>query len=202
MQPPKLNTIPIMNLRREFLLVQQLLTSGEFNNQMGRHGEPIETPLLTWNGFPNQLLTLLLQRTISGLESYVVGATWIEMNMRGKLTGELNTQIRNPFIIPGEKGAVAKYYHLLPALLESAFSLKRCELVLYEETGEFYKQVRNPLFHGQELETNDPSEILPYFTLIQKIYDWIAQWHEPEVTDLKPIYFIFQVGNSGAADQQ
>ena len=64
-----LNNIPIINLFREFQLWDKWIHSEQRQFASG-HREPIRTPLLIWGGMPEDLLTLILQRTILGLDSF------------------------------------------------------------------------------------------------------------------------------------
>lgn len=188
MEYPKLSNIPIANLLEEFLLIDSLVRSPHFQKEMMRLGKPmpINTPLLSWYGLPEDLLTLIMQRAILGLESYIVGAVWHEAGMRGALTTDMNLKIRNPFSIKSGSGTAECYYHLLPTLLDSTLSLQKAQPEVWANIKNFYKNLRNPLFHGQQLETRNPLEICPSLDLIKSVYTWIAQWHEPEIRELKP----------------
>ena len=93
-----LSNIPIINLLREFQLWDKWIRSEQRQFASG-HREPIRTPLLIWGGMPEDLLTLILQRTILGLESYVSAAVWMKLGELGRLTPELNRVARNPFEI-------------------------------------------------------------------------------------------------------
>src|SRR2546427_4028188 len=104
--------------------------------------EPIRTPLLIWGGMPEDLLTLILQRTILGLESYVSAAVWMKLGELGRLTPELNRVARNPFEIrPRQKGTANCYYNALPALIDPKYALKERNAILWRQVEEFYKAV-------------------------------------------------------------
>jgi hypothetical protein len=146
----------------------------------------VSTPLLDWHGHASDLLSLIVQRSILGLESYVIGSVWLEASRRGGLNSDLNRKIRNPFSINRGVGAAESYYHSLPSLLSPELSLRRHDAKLWGEVKAFYREVRNPLFHGQRLETTEPKDVLPCMTIVQSTFQWIATWHPPEVTDLRP----------------
>ena len=183
MDYPEMSNIPMMNLIEEFEALRLLVGSPSFEEDMTRKGKPIpiDTPLLTWYGQPNALLTLIMQRAILGLESYIIGATWGTAGRLGILTTELNRKIRNPFSIPATKktGTAERYYDLLPSLLHESISLRVARPDLWSDIRDFYKKFRNPLFHGQQIYTSNPKEIRPLIELIHKIYLWIEEWYAP-----------------------
>src|SRR5450759_1597527 len=96
----RLGNIPIYNLLHEFLRWNKQIHSDEFKRQFAvGYRDPIRSPLLIWGGNPGDLLTLILQRTVLGLESYVSAAVWLELGKSGRLTPELSKVVRNPFAI-------------------------------------------------------------------------------------------------------
>jgi hypothetical protein len=113
-----------------------------------------------------------------GLESYVIGATYFELGARGTLKDNL-PYLRDPFSIPGDKGTAAKYYKLLPALAEESFSLPNSDEALWGEVKCFYKELRNPLFHGSQLDTQKQEDLVAVFELLASVYGWIDSWHDP-----------------------
>ena len=187
------SNIPLENLLEEFLVFGRVLTEDSFRQALRSAGvKSVPTPLFDWHGQAADLLTLIVQRAILGLESYVIGAVWLEAGKRGALTSELNRKIRNPFSIKRGAGAAESYHHHLPSLLSPELSLQRHHAAFWEEVKAFYRQVRNPLFHGQELQTTDPEDILPCMSVIHFTYRWIATWHPLEVTKLRPRYVVFR----------
>src|SRR5262245_14561992 len=88
----KLGNIPLINLRNEFVLWDRWIRSGQLTVQLAQKGpaQPIQSPFLIWGGMPEDLLTLILQRTILGAESYIPFAVWIELGNTGRLTRDLN----------------------------------------------------------------------------------------------------------------
>lgn len=191
---PKLANIPLHNLLEEFLLFRDLLASEQFGCQLSSVGlRPVSTPLLEWYGQAEDLLSLILQRAILGVESYVIGAVWIEMGTQGRLTSGMNEKIRNPFRIVRGGGTALSYYHHLPSLLSPTLSLRERQPELWEQVEGFYRHLRNPLFHGQQLDTKNPADITPFLALIQSIYDWVSTWHPLEVTNLNPKYIVLKL---------
>src|SRR5438552_18947413 len=83
---------------------------------------------------PEDLLTLILQRTILGAESYIPAAVWLELGKTGRLTQELNKTIRNPSSIKtNRRGMAVRYYNLVPALLDPKHALETADPALWED---------------------------------------------------------------------
>ena len=196
---PKLSNIPTHNLLEEFLTYRDLVNSPSFRVQITRVGMgAIDTPLLTWYGNSNDLLTLFLQRAFFGLESYICSAVYIEKGVRGELTKNLNEEIRDPFRIKikpadkpqkGEASTVIRYYNVLPMyMLDESISLRKNDPDLWDAANEVYRKVRNPLAHNQQLTDANLDHIIPVFDVVQHIYSWIDTWHPLEIRDLRPRY--------------
>ncbi len=175
-----LNNIPLINLLQEFSSYYQNLHDEKFCSQFIPWDKPIVvSPIMIWHGLPQILLTLMLQRAVLGIESYVAGAVFIEAGERGLFTApggsKLLAKIRNPFLLGGRK-TVVNFYHLLPSEIDPSFSLKHCNKDLWDEAFQFYQETRNPLFHGKQISTTNPRAIIPQFEMIKSMYDWMASW--------------------------
>jgi hypothetical protein len=187
----KLDNIPVYNLLNEFFRWNKEIRTQRFKQQLAiGHRQPVRTALLIWGGMPGDLMTLILQRTILGLESYVMAATWIELGLLGRLTPELNKVVRNPFSIgPRQRGTAACYFNALPALIDPEHALERANHVLWDEIREFYKEVRNKLLHGYQIGSRDPAVLYGPFDMIRNTYDWVDTWHTLEVREDGPRHF-------------
>ena len=121
----------------------------------------------------------MLQRAILGIESYIAGAVFIEAGRRGLFVAaggsKLVAKIRNPFLLGGRKTA-DNFYHLLPSEIDPQYSLKNRDHKLWEQVFLFYKETRNPLFHGKQISTTNPKAIVPQFEMIKSMYGWIESW--------------------------
>ena len=190
---PKLANIPLWNLLEEFFLFRTTVESEQFKNQLREAGiKPVQTPLFAWYGQANDLLSLILQRSILGVESYVSAAVWLEMG--GRLTAEMNEKIRNPFKISRGAGTAMSFYHYLPSLLSASLSLRKQQPNLWQEVDAFYRNIRNPLFHGEQLDTVNPAELTPLLVLIESIYDWIGTWHAGDLAAAKRRFLMLKPG--------
>jgi hypothetical protein len=177
---PRMGNIPLGNLREEFHYTREMLRSQEFDVALKSHERPIKTPMFDWHGNDTDLLSTLVQRAIQGVESYTVCASWIKLTALGKMTTALNEKVRNPFSIQRGSGAAAAFYDHLPALIHPDLSLQHVDPEFWTELKQFYRNVRNPLFHGSHFATADVSDASESFRILAEVYLWLDQWHEPE----------------------
>jgi hypothetical protein len=126
---------------------------------------------------PGDCLTLLLQRAILGLEAYIPSAVHLELMSRKRLNGEVRNYLQNPFDLKGSSAA-DKYYNSLPALFDKQYQLRVCDKSIWEETKVFYKELRNPIFHGYEIDYKDFDGVRKAFHHINKLYRWVDSWHD------------------------
>jgi hypothetical protein len=120
-------------------------------------------------------LTFLVQRAVLGIESYLPAATSLELGERKLLTRELRAKLKNPFSLGG-RGTVENFYHRLPCAIDPNFSLKNADASLWLLNREFYTQVRNPIFHGNEFSHTDVESVRTVFMHIAQLYKWIDRW--------------------------
>ena len=177
----KLSNIPSYNLREQFYNHYHLVKSDEFANEIvnWKTGRSLETNEFSWHSWPDQFFTLLTQMSLIGLESYVCTAVHFELGAIGRLDENIRF-IKDPFSIPGDKGTAAKYYKLMPALYSKKITLPQCNPELWEELKTFYRDIRNPLFHGKQLDTSNPDDLILVFELLADVYEWIDSWHNPD----------------------
>ncbi len=189
-----LSNIPHINLLQEFQLWDKWIHS-EQRQFASSNRELIRTPLLIWGGMPEDLLTLILQRTVLGLDSYVSAAVWMKLGESGRLTPELNRLARNPFEIrPRQKGTANCYYNALPALIDPTYALKEKNAALWKKVKEFYTTVRNKILHGYQISSSNPAVLYPFFDMLWEIYAWVNEWH-PRVTQ-QGKHMVFRFGHS------
>ncbi len=174
----KMNNIPVMNLRSEFEDYLCLFKNEEFRKSVFNcRLEPVKLPNLSWHGLPHDLLTLMLQRSIVGLECYLCAAVHYELSRRGALSGELAEKLDNPFSL--SRKTVVALYEKLPGLVDNSFKLSSHNQSLYASVDAFYKSVRNPIFHGNQVAFSGENydRVVSAFDLIASVYDWIDSWY-------------------------
>jgi hypothetical protein len=172
------SNIPIMNLRREFEDYLRLFKTASFKDKLFNcRIEPVQIPNLTWHGHPNDLLTLMLQRAILGLESYLSAAAEYELSRREALSEELKEKLANPFSL--SKKTVVALYERIPELVEPSLKLSTTSKDLYAAVAHFYKTVRNPIFHGNQVAFSGENfeRVASAFDLLASVYDWIDSWY-------------------------
>ncbi len=180
-----LSNIPLINLRFEFRDNYNFLSDPDNYVYFSVPHQPIRTKQMIWGGMPSDFLTLLMQRGIVGLESYVPNAVWTVLVYSRKWKTEEHLQyIKNPYSLPGKGSVPQKYYNQLPELVSKDITLIKYDSELWKTTSQFYSKVRNPIFHGKQFSTDDPTAILDGYKLIAKIYEWVDSWYSPE--DLWP----------------
>ena len=113
----KLTNIPILNLRMDFHNLFQTICSKKFYDQISDNLTPIELPFMIWGGMPCPLITYLLQKILTGVESYICGAVFYECRVSGLLNKETIKKIHNPFLLRG-RSTTENFYNRLPSLVD------------------------------------------------------------------------------------
>ncbi len=131
---------------------------------------------------------MILFRAIVGIESYLPAAVMFKLGNMGLLNQSNMNYVRNPYSLNAKK-MVEKYYHLLPELIDRNCSLKRSNPGLYEKNKIFYKEVRNPIFHGYQLDSPNLEGSFKVYKHVADLYKWIDSWYEndmvPPIPDIK-----------------
>ncbi|WP_409409227.1 hypothetical protein AAE485_00565 [Acidithiobacillus ferriphilus] len=171
--------IPLINLRNEFRATHAFVKSHDAEDCLKPPVRPIQTSLLIWGGMPDDFMTLILQRSILGVEAYLPGALFYASAALGVASKELMVKIRNPSMF-GAKLMVANVYHRMPASVHEELSLKHLDQELYERSISFYREIRNPIFHGKQLSSPGIEGLRAAFSHIAQLYEWIDYWHDPK----------------------
>lgn len=180
----KFTNIPVLNLRMEFKRYYDFLNELVSKN-ITQINTVIDSLFIIWKCMPDDFFTLILQRGILGIESYVPGAVWEVLIRTGKYKKRYMRYLQNPYSLQGES-VPDKYYNALPRLVHEDMSLKKCDYEDWVIIKDFYKKVRNPLFHGKQIndfnsKMIDPVVILDGYKVINKIYEWVDIWYPPEL---------------------
>lgn len=172
------SNIPIVNLRKEFEDYLHLFKTDDFKGRVFNCcNEPVKLPNLTWHGQPDDLLTLMLQRAVLGVESYLCAAVEYELSGRDALSDELKDKLSNPFSLNNK--AVIALYEKMPELVNPSLKLSSYSKQLYDEVVLLYKTARNPIFHGKQvvLSWENYDRVTSAFNLLSFVYDWIDSWY-------------------------
>lgn len=174
------SNIPLVNLRIEFYRSYSFLYSKAAGDALRtpRLG-PIKYDCFTWYGMPNEFFTLISQRAILGLESYVSGMLFfLSHDVKGRDDKYLK-KLKNPFSF-GNRSVVKNLYHAAPGGVDPSFSLLIRNQSLYQETQKMYREIRNPLFHGRQLSNVSIVSVQGLFNHIAQLYVWMDSIHDPE----------------------
>jgi hypothetical protein len=174
----EMSNIPIYNLRHEFEEHLQCFRAPSFKELVFNCGaHPIRLKHFDWHGLPNDLLTMMLFRSISGLESYLGAAVDYELHRRGKMSEEARQALENPFLL--HRIAVFALFDRLPSLVDPAIVLSVADRELFETARTFYSEVRNPIFHGNQVSFSGDNfdSVAAGFELLAALYDWIDTWY-------------------------
>jgi len=169
------DNIPTINLRNEFVYHLHLMRQAEFRDAFRKRGV-IQTPFFTWHGSQEEALSLLVQRAIAGLEAWIAGAAWSELAATGRIATHIKS-VRNPASLPG-KSMAEKYYCSLPALVYDDVALDRADPALWGRTQILYREIRNPLMHGYQIDVASVDGVLECFEHLAKLFRWTDTWND------------------------
>jgi hypothetical protein len=177
------SNIPILNIRMEYLQNLEYLEQGGFQQDIATPPHVIRSPYMIWLGMQEIFVTLLLQRSISGLEAYTKYAVYWELMGRGRHTAAAAKALASPTRL-GKGGAADSLFNQLPAFLGKDAPMRRSAGKLWGKTKSFYEEVRNPLFHGYQLESASVPKAIDALRFLDDIYQWIDGWHDPEAANI------------------
>ncbi len=170
--------VPIVNLRQEFAYHRQVQGDPNFRTRLLEQHGSVYTEFAAY-ATKQSFLTNVIQRSISGLESYIRFAATYEAGWERRLSTEFFEKAKNPFRLGG-RSIVSNYYDRLPAQIQPSYSLRVANPDLYKLAKRFYEEIRNPLFHGNEVQNDEDgrgtSRALEF---VAQVYDWIDSWCPP-----------------------
>jgi hypothetical protein len=171
----KSSRLPLLNQRFEYDYYRRILREQTFRAQFKDAGtRDFECGKFLWAGI-QEGATVLLQRIVLGLEARIPTAVMLELSCRGMLTKGLIIKLQDPYNLKGS-GTADCYYNCAPALIDLDFALKRAKPDLWILVKKFYKDVRNPIFHGWYLTDLD-AEMFDYiFSVFDEVYAWCDTW--------------------------
>src|ERR1022692_2529720 len=70
------------------------------------------------------------------------------------------------------------YYNRLPAHVRESAALKNHDSKLWSVVKEFYRDIRNPLSHGDQLVNVRQESLRLAFEMFDSIYAWIDSWSD------------------------
>lgn len=172
------SNVPLLNLRWEFREFFERAHSKGFLNQSNPAGRPLETRYFIWLGMRDACASMMMTRSIIGLEAYLLYAAQTEGMIRGLSTEKLKKAVANPFTLG--RSAVRNYFNRLPALIAPHLAMIEQDATLWNNTVTFDREVRNPLMHGQQFSNIREERFADLFDLLADIYEWLDSWHSPD----------------------
>jgi len=174
-----LRLVPLINLRIEVSTYLGLFRQEAFLRQFvnRRANDPINTPYESWYGRSQLFLTRVLRTCILNIESAVCTCTYLAASFHTILDERIREAVNNPFSLQGKTTPI-NVYDRLPGLISEKYMLSRSDPDLWREVKVFYREIRNPLFHGKELEHDDPLPVRETLNLILRIFDWLDSWFD------------------------
>lgn len=178
-----LSRVPLLNVRSEFNRTRHILNSPELRAELidWRFGVPIHADFVIWGGEPSTLLSWFVQRIIIGAEAYIPPAAFLAGIHYDRLSERLRKATGDPFSL--RCGSAAQtYYNCLPGLVQCDFQMRLSRPSTWETLQRFYKETRNPLFHGSQLHTEGHKyeetldSVLKVVDLFTDVYNWLDWW--------------------------
>ena len=165
----------LLNQRFEYDHYRRLLSDPKFRGQFDvKETREFECGKFLWTGV-QEGATVFLQRIVLGLEARIPTAVFLELSCREKLTLELAAKLEDPFRLGGS-GTADCYYNRAPALIDQSFALQTAKPDLWRLVKSFYKDIRNPIFHGSYLVNLDAAKLDEIFSVFDEVYLWCDSW--------------------------
>jgi hypothetical protein len=164
----ELANIPLFNLRKEHreAVAAMATTSSRSRLEAGRGLMFLQFPV-------HEALNFLVQRSILGVESYLPAAVMAASEQAGILTPALARAIEYP---KRNRGSAGLYYNHLPGLVSQTVRLRVADKELWKQVSRFYSEIRNPIFHGNQLMDEDGSCTLQILEMFSRVYRWVDSW--------------------------
>jgi hypothetical protein len=126
---------------------------------------------------PDSYFTTLLRTTIVGIECTLQNSTVEELLFSNRLTEELRHAIRHPSIL--SRSMADAHYNKIPYCVNANAPLKSYDTTLWNTVQQFYREIRNPIFHGFQLTDVKPEPLRCAFRMFDDIFKWIDSWTDP-----------------------
>lgn len=172
-----ISNIPTMNLRSQYMHDRRLILDGDLNND-GLNAWRFEQCRITVAyADPESYFSTLLRTRIVGIECTIECSAWEELLFSNRLTEQLTHSLRNPTSIA--RPLPEAYYNRIPQLVNVNAQLKSYNGKLWNTVQQFYREIRNPLFHGHQLSEAKVKPLQDTFKMFDGIFKWIDSWTDP-----------------------
>ena len=144
---------------------------------------------------PDSYFTMLLRTTIVGIECTLQTLAIEELLFSNRLTEEARSAIRNPSSLA--RSMAEAYYNKIPHYVKENASLKAYDATMWKVVQQFYREIRNPIFHGSQLTDVNAESLRGLFGMFDSLFKWIDSWTDPNrlqkilaSTTFKPIVLL------------
>jgi hypothetical protein len=168
--------IPTMNLRFQYAHDREIVFAESLAERLHawKFGQGDVT--VTYAD-PGSYFTTLLRTTIVGIECTLQNSTVEELLFSNRLTEELRHAIRHPNTLA--RSMADAHYNKIPYYANANAPLKSYDTGLWNMVQRFYREIRNPIFHGFQLADVKPEPLLSTFRMFDEIFKWIDSWADP-----------------------
>lgn len=161
--------LPLINQRLEYDYYRKLIRDEKFRAQFaGDDHRDLECGKFVWAGI-QEGATVLVQRILLGIEARIPNAVALELSCRSALTPTILGKLNDPYKLGGG-GTAQCYYNRAPALIEERYALAKANPRLWDLVRLFYKNFRNPIFHGSYLSDLTPEKLDYIFSVFDDVY--------------------------------
>lgn len=167
--------LPLINQRLEYNEYRRLIRTPEFRAQFAAGAsDEFHCGKFVWAGV-QEGSTILVQRILLSLEARIPGLVTLELSGRGKLTARIIKKLRDPFRLRGN-GTADCYYNLAPGLIDPSLGLQTANPPLWTLVETFYRDFRNPIFHGCYISDLSPEKLDEIFSVFDEVQEWCDSW--------------------------
>lgn len=167
--------LPLLNQRQEYAHYKERLRDAEFRRMVDEGTlEEFACGKFVWAGVMEGV-SVLLQRVVLGVEAWIPSAVLLELACQGGLTREIVEKVNDPFSLKAG-GTAATYFNGLPAQIDERHALNANDPELWELMRAFYRDIRNPLFHGSVISRIMSTDLDYIFCQFDRVYAWCDSW--------------------------
>jgi hypothetical protein len=169
-----ISNIPTGNLRAQYAHDRRIIFDGGLSDE-GLHAWRFAQGEITVTfADPESYFTSLLRTTIVGIECAIESSACEELLFSNRLTEQLRRAVRNPSSLA--RSLPDAYYNRIPQLVNVNAPLKSYSGKLWNTVQQFYRQIRNPIFHGYQLWDVKAESLRNMFGMFDDVFKWLDSW--------------------------
>ena len=167
--------LPLLNQRNEYAHYKEQLRDPNFRHMVDEGTKrEFACGKFVWAGVMEGV-SVLLQRVVLGVEAWIPSAVLLELACQDRLTPETVEKVNDPFSLKA-RGTAATYFNALPSQIDDRHALKETDPELWELMRTFYRDIRNPLFHGSYISSLKATDLDYIFGQFDRVYAWCDSW--------------------------